>query len=59
MISGLFQVISFVLFILGLFFLLRATALVNRKSLLFKYYTRIGVFLVLVGGISLVMSIFL
>ncbi len=59
MISGLFQVFGFVLFIAGLIFILRAYGLVNRDSPFVKYYKAIGFPLLIVGAIIIFLSLIL
>lgn len=57
MITGLFQVAGFVLFVMGLILIVRAFGLANRHSMFVKYRKLVGFPLVIVGGTMLVISL--
>jgi hypothetical protein len=59
MVTGFFPVVGFMLIVIGLILMLRATGLVNRSSPFFTYRIRIGGFLLFVGVIVMVLSIIL
>jgi hypothetical protein len=56
LITGLFQVIGFVLFVIGLIFVLRAYGMVRKDSPYVRYHTAVGFPLLIVGIVILVIS---
>jgi hypothetical protein len=59
MITGFFPVVGFMLIVIGLILILRATGVVNRSGPFFRYRMRIGGLLVFVGVIIVVLGIIL
>jgi hypothetical protein len=59
MITGFFQVVGFVLIVIGLLEIARATGLVNINSPFVTYRIKIGGFLVILGTLIIVVSIIL
>jgi uncharacterized membrane protein len=59
MITGFFPVVGFMLIVIGLILILRATGVVNRSGPFFRYRMRIGGLLVFVGAINVVLGIIL
>jgi multisubunit Na+/H+ antiporter MnhG subunit len=56
LITGLFQVIGFVLFVIGLIFVLRAYGMVRKDSPYVRYHKAVGFPLLIVGIVILVVS---
>jgi uncharacterized membrane protein len=56
LITGLFQVIGFVLFVIGLIFVLRAYGMARKYSPYAKYHKAVGFPLLIVGIVILVVS---